>query len=74
MACTISKGLAYNITLYTITSLVSNSRKSGMYTSVQCELNSAEDTGCPTSNETVSMGLNYDLGDKLENLRRVNHF
>ena len=20
------------------------------------------------------MGLNYDLGDKLENLRRINHF
>ena len=31
-------------------------------------------TGCPTSNQTASMGLNYDLGDKSENLRRMNHF
>ena len=31
-------------------------------------------TGCPTSNNTASMGLNYDLGDKSENLRRMNHF
>ena len=31
-------------------------------------------TGCPTSNYTASMGLKYDLGDKLENLRTMNHF
>ena len=31
-------------------------------------------TGCPTSNQTASMDLNYDLGDKSENLRRMNHF
>ena len=30
--------------------------------------------GCPTSIQTASMGLNYDLGDKSENLRRMNHF
>ena len=30
-------------------------------------------TGCPTSNQAASMGLNYDLGDKSENLRRMNH-
>ena len=27
-----------------------------------------------SSNYTASMGLNYDLGDKSENLRRMNHF
>ena len=31
-------------------------------------------TGCPTSNQTASMGLNYDLGDKSENLKRMNCF
>ena len=31
------------------------------------------DTGCPTSNQTASMGLNYDLGEKSANLRRINH-
>ena len=31
-------------------------------------------TGCPTSNYPASMGLKYDLGDKLENLRRMNYF
>ncbi len=31
-------------------------------------------TGCPTLNYTASMGLNYDLGDKSENLRRMNLF
>jgi len=30
-------------------------------------------TGCPTLNYTASMGLNYDLGDKSENIRRMNH-
>ena len=33
-----------------------------------------ENTGCPKPNQTASMGLNYDLGDKSENLRRKNHF
>ena len=33
-----------------------------------------KNTGCPTSNQTASMGLNYNLGDKSENLRRMNHF
>ena len=27
-----------------------------------------------SSNQTASMGLNYDLGEKSENLRRMNHF
>ena len=31
-------------------------------------------TGCPTSNYTALMGLKYDLGNKLENLRTMNHF
>ena len=31
-------------------------------------------TGCPTSNKTASMSLNYDLENKSENLRRMNHF
>ena len=31
------------------------------------------DTGCPTSNQTASMRLNYDLGEKSEKLRRINH-
>ena len=26
-----------------------------------------------SSNQTASMGLNYDLGEKSENLRRMNH-
>ena len=31
-------------------------------------------TGCPTSNQTASIGLNYDLGDKSGHLRRTNYF
>ena len=31
-------------------------------------------TGCPKSNQTASMGLNYNLGDKSVNLIRMNHF